>query len=109
MPHHICAFYPNDHDLKLDTSYYIKTHMPLVQEKFGPYGLKGWEVTKFGPNADGTKPSYALQTLLIWDNAECVKRAMVSPEAAIVFGDVVNFCNKQPIAMGGDVLGSTRV
>jgi hypothetical protein len=24
--------------------YYLNTHMPLVQEKWGPYGLKSWKV-----------------------------------------------------------------
>jgi hypothetical protein len=25
--------------------YYLKTHMPLVQEKWGPSGLKSWKVS----------------------------------------------------------------
>jgi hypothetical protein len=24
--------------------YYLSTHMPLVQEKWGPHGLKSWKV-----------------------------------------------------------------
>ncbi len=108
MPYHINAFYPNDEDLELDTAYYVKKHMPLVQEKFGQYGLKGWEIIEYGASQDGTKSPYAVQTVLIWESPEDVSKALASPEAKDVFGDIKNFCNKQPITMGGYVVGSTR-
>lgn len=110
MPYHVVVFYPNDEDLKLDTTYYLQTHMPMVQEKFGQYGLKGWEAVEFSPDsgADGGRIPYALQAVLIWDKAEDVAKAMSSPEAQVVFGDLANFCNKAPISMGGSVVGTTR-
>lgn len=110
MPYHVVVFYPNDDDLKLDTTYYLQTHMPMVQEKFGQYGLQGWEAVEFNRDvgADGEKAPYALQAVLIWDKAEDVAKAMSSPEAQVVFGDLANFCNKKPISMGGSVLGTTR-
>lgn len=93
--------YPNDEDLKFDMLYYMTKHMPMVQDKFGQYGLKSYEITKFENNEDGTKPSFVLQVVMIWEGPESMKKAMSSPEVGSVFGDLANFCNKQPVAMSG--------
>ena len=36
------VIYEKGTDFKMD--YYLSTHMPLVQEKWAPYGLKSWKV-----------------------------------------------------------------
>lgn len=36
------VIYEKGTDFKMD--YYLKTHMPLVQEKWAEFGLKSWKV-----------------------------------------------------------------
>ena len=102
MPFQTVVLYPNGDDLRFDMSYYLNNHLSLVQEKFGPYGLKKVEVTRFDTNEDGTKPLYVLQANLTWGSPESMRKAMSSPEVGTVFGDLPNFCNKQPVAMNGN-------
>lgn len=87
--------------MEFDISYYTTKHMPMVQDKFGQYGLEAYEVTIFENNEDGTRPSFVLQTVMVWESPEDMKKAISSPEAGSVFGDLQNFCNKQPVAMSG--------
>lgn len=39
------VIYEKGTDFKMD--YYLKTHMPLVQEKWAEFGLKSWKVRHF--------------------------------------------------------------
>ena len=104
MPFNTCVLYPNDDNLKFDMSYYLKSHLPLVKEKFGPYGLQRVDITEFGPDADGTKPRFVIQAVIVWGNQDDMSMAMASPEAGLVFGDMAHFCNVQPLAMSGNII-----
>ncbi|KAF2422160.1 hypothetical protein EJ08DRAFT_653198 [Tothia fuscella] len=103
MTVHCTVLYPNDDDATFDMKYYLATHMPLVQEKFGPFGMSGYSVLKFQNGPDGSKPQYSVQATLHFDKAESVGKA--SKEAGEpVFGDVPNFSNKSPIFLVADVV-----
>ncbi|KIX00197.1 uncharacterized protein Z518_10335 [Rhinocladiella mackenziei CBS 650.93] len=104
MPFHTTVLYPNDPDTKFDMSYYLKTHMPLVMQHFGKHGLKGYEVTEYGPGGDGAKPPYCTGCTLKWDSPDQVGAAVGSPDSKPVFDDIPNFSNKEPIFMGGAVV-----
>ncbi|KAK7893838.1 hypothetical protein LTR67_006539 [Exophiala xenobiotica] len=107
MPFHATVLYPNEDDIKFDMSYYLSTHMPLVMERFGKYGLKGYQVTDYKPGADGAKPPFCTGCTLIWDSPEDMQSAMsAGDDAGVVFGDIPNFCNKQPVLMAGSVVAS---
>ena len=41
MPTTITVLYENVDDATFDLDYYLAKHMPLVDEKFKPFGLKG--------------------------------------------------------------------
>jgi len=107
MVFHATVLYPNDDDTQFDMSYYLSKHMPLVQEKFGPHGLKGYTVTEYKPGADGSKAAFCTGCTLIWDEPAHLQAALTSPDAAAVFGDISNFTNKSPVFMGGEVLKQT--
>jgi len=101
------VLYPASADLKFDLSYYLKTHMPLVKEKWGPYGLKEWKVVQFDNSpADGSK-TYSFGAILTWEDADSVKKALGGEEAKIVFGDVQNFSNVGPLFLAGEIVGSS--
>ena len=91
----------NTADATFNLDYYLKKHMPLVREKFGPHGLKSWRVLK----ATGDKPPYSIIATLEFDTVDQFKAA-VAAEGKPVFGDVPNFSNKSPVVVIGDVVGS---
>ena len=41
-----------------DTDYYLKTHMPLVKDRWGPLGLKSAQAIKGIAKADGSALDY---------------------------------------------------
>merc|ERR1712070_1259398 len=94
------VIYEKGTDFKMD--YYLKTHMPLVQEKWGPSGLKSWKVLKFGDDAP-----YAVQATLEWGSMSDFQKA-TQDEAAMdaIMGDVSNFSNTTPKLMTGEVVAS---
>ncbi|OAL29157.1 hypothetical protein AYO20_09310 [Fonsecaea nubica] len=100
------VLYPAEEGATFDMNYYLKTHMPLVSEKWGQYGLQGWKVIQFQAAPDGTKP-YSVGALLTWETADGLKKALSSQEAQTVFGDVPNFSNKSPLFIAGDIVGSS--
>jgi uncharacterized protein (TIGR02118 family) len=107
MPFHATVLYPNEDDATFDMDYYLKTHMPLVMERFGKHGLKRWEVLQYGPGADGAKPKYSVGATLIFDTPEQLGAALSSEDAGPVFGDVPNFSNKGPVFLGGALVGTS--
>ena len=107
MPFHATVLYPNDDDATFDMDYYLKKHMPFVQESFGKHGLKRWEVLQYKPGADGAKPQYSVGATLIFDSPEAMGKAMSSEDAGPVFADVPNFSNKGPMLMGGAMVGTS--
>lgn len=107
MPVNCTILYESAPDAIFDMSYYLKTHMPLVAEKWGPYGLTGWSVLQFADGPDGSKPQYSVQATLTWENGEQVAKALGGKETEEVMEDVKNFSNKGPIFLVGNVVGSS--
>ncbi|TQN71200.1 hypothetical protein CSHISOI_04289 [Colletotrichum shisoi] len=52
--------------------------MPLIQERWGKYGVVSWSVTKFQDGADGSAPLYAFGSVVTRDNRRpdqgCLRR-----------------------------------
>lgn len=101
----ITVLYENVDDATFDLDYYMAKHMPLVDEKFKRFGIKGWRVIKAVGTPTGEKPRYSIIALLEFDAAQQFKDA-VAAEGGPVFGDVPNFSNKAPVVVIGDVVGS---
>jgi uncharacterized protein (TIGR02118 family) len=87
-------------------SYYLSTHMPLVDEKWRPQGLQSWSVIEYQPGPDGGKPDFAVAAILTFGSGEELQKAMASEGTKEVFADVPKFANVQPILLWGDVKGS---
>ena len=105
MPTTVTVLYENVADATFDLDYYMATHMPLVDERFKPYGLKGWRVLKAVGTPTGDSPAYNIIATLEFDAADQF-RAAVAAEGGPVFGDVPNFSNKSPVVVIGDLVGS---
>ncbi|EXJ83658.1 hypothetical protein A1O1_07282 [Capronia coronata CBS 617.96] len=106
MPANATVLYPAESDATFDMAYYLKTHMPLVYEKWAKYGLTGWEVIEFAPGPDGSKP-YSVAGVLHWESADNIGKAMGGEETAAVMEDVKNFSNKSPVFLIGNVVGTS--
>jgi uncharacterized protein (TIGR02118 family) len=98
------VMYPNTEDIQFNDSYYIKTHMPLVERTWKKYGLTSWRVTKFPKALDGSRSQYLIMATLEWENEESLKSALQDPGSAEVFGDIPNFSNVQPVTLAGSEL-----
>ncbi|EXJ87491.1 hypothetical protein A1O3_04451 [Capronia epimyces CBS 606.96] len=105
MPANATVLYPADSDATFDLDYYLKTHLPLVHEKWGKYGLTDWKVIQFATGADGSKP-YSVAALLTWDTIESLQKALGTEDAGVIFADVKNFSNKAPVFLLGNIVGS---
>ena len=101
----ITVLYENVDDATFDLNYYMTKHMPLVDAKFKPFGIKGWRVLKAVGTPFGGKPAYSIIANLEFDTADQF-RAAVAAESGPVFGDVPNFSNKSPVVVIGDLVGA---
>lgn len=90
---------------KFDLEYYLKCHMTLVADKWTSYGLKDWQVVRF--TADD-KP-FKIGAMFTWDNLDGATAAMKAHESKVIFDDVPNFSDKQPILLSGEIVGSWQV
>ena len=105
MPATISVMYENVDDATFDLDYYMTKHMPLVGEKFKPFGIKGWRVLKAVSGPTGEKPLYSIIANLEFDTVEQF-RAAVAAEGGPVFADVPNFSNKAPVVVMADLVGA---
>lgn len=86
--------YPTAAGTRFDTDYYRTTHVPLVVERWSPYGLV--EAKALFPVGDN--PAYHAVAMLTFRDATALAAAIGSPEAADVFGDVPKFTDIAPVA-----------
>ncbi|KAJ5177815.1 Dimeric alpha-beta barrel [Penicillium coprophilum] len=98
------VMYPNNADIQFDESYYMKSHMPLVESTWKSFGLINWHVTKFPSAFDGSRSEYLIMATLEWENEDSFKSGLQAPGAATVFGDIPNFTNAKPITLAGTEL-----
>lgn len=101
----ITVLYENVDDATFNLEYYLTKHMPLVEEKFKPFGIQGWRVLKAVGAPFGAKPAYNVICNLEFDTADQFQAA-VAAEGGPVFGDVPNFSNKDPVVVIADLVGS---
>ncbi len=101
----ITVLYETVEGSKFDLDYYMATHMPLVDEKFKPFGLRSWRVLKGVGTPFGGEAKFGIIANLEFDTAQQFKDA-VAAEGGPVFGDVPNFTNITPIVVIGDLVGA---
>lgn len=91
----VAVIYPNEQDKTFDCDYFIKNHMPLVVEKYTPFGLIKTEVdaakVKEGEQA---APYIAIGYMMF----ESTKSFMQAYKAAghEIMPDIVNFTDIEP-------------
>ena len=88
-----------------DLDYYMATHMPLVSERFSPFGLRSWRVLKGVDDQTGGAAKFSIIANLEFDTVEQFHEAAAA-EGAAIFGDVPNFTNIAPVVVISDLVGA---
>ena len=99
----IAAAYPRQAGKRFDLEYYINTHLPAVQEKFGPYGLQKIEVDQgiAGPGG-GESPFFAIG-YLYFDTLEDFQNAYAAAGADVI-KDIAIYTDVVPMIQVGEVI-----
>lgn len=100
----ITVLYPTKEGYKFDMDYYLKTHMPLVQEKWAPFGLTQYYVTDFR----GEDQPYTVQCVLVWEGGLEAFANATKAHGAEVMGDIPNFSSEQPVLLRGGVVQTLK-
>lgn len=101
----ITVLHENVDDATFDLDDCMANHMPLVDEKFKPFGLTSWRVLKAWKHHLATSRPNSIVANLEFDSADQF-RAAVAAEAGPVFGDLPDFSNKNPVVVIGDLVRS---
>ena len=97
----VSVMYPTG--AKFDTDYYLKTHMPLVKDRWGPHGLKSAQVLRGAAKPDGSAPDYQMIALLTFGSLDDFKAAGKA-HGREVFADIANFTDAQAVVQINDIL-----
>ncbi len=87
--------YPAEAGNRFDADYYLATHMPLVEQHWGPRGMTGAR-----PLIGGAGPAGRLAAMVLIDFAPGtdIGAVMADPASAPVFADVATFTDIAPVA-----------
>lgn len=86
-----------------DTDYYLKTHMPLVRDRWGPHGLKSAQAIKGVAKPDGSAPDYQMIALITFGSMDDFKTAGKA-HGKEIFSDIPNFTKAQAVVQINDVV-----
>ena len=84
--------YPGDTGTRFDRDYYVFTHLPLVLQCWGQYGLLS--CAAFFPSGDGAG-TIAIAECKFRDEA-ALRAALAAPDTPRVMADVVRFTDATP-------------
>lgn len=86
-----------------DTDYYLKTHMPLVKERWGAHGLKNAQAIKGTAKPDGSAPDYQMIALLTFGSMDDFAAAGKA-HGREIFADIPKFTSAQAVVQINDVV-----
>lgn len=99
----VTVMYPAGAQTRFDIDYYLKTHMPLVRERWTPYGLKSTQVVRGAAKPDGTAPDYQMMAFLTFGSLDDFKAAGKA-HGREVFADIANFTDVQAQVQINEIL-----
>jgi uncharacterized protein (TIGR02118 family) len=91
----VSVMYPDKKGSKFDDDYYLKTHIPLVQNRLGD-ALKRTEVYKPIGGPGGAPKTYVTVAALFFDSVADFERAF-GAHADEILGDIPNFTDIEPV------------
>jgi len=98
----VSVLYPNTEGKRFDQDYYIRKHMPMVQQTIGAY-LKGVSVEAgLGGAEPGSPPTYLMMGHLVFESLEVFQTAFGLHGQAIM-SDIPNYTDIQPVIQISEV------
>jgi len=99
----IAAAYPREAGKKFDMDYYVHTHLPMVWQKFSPYGLKKIEVDRgVEKPGGGASPFFAIG-YLYFDTLESFQKCYAAVGSGVV-GNIPIYTDVIPMIQVGEVV-----
>ena len=98
----IAAVYPRQEGKRFDMDYYIHIHLPMVQNKFAPFGLKKIEVDKGLEKPGGEKSPFFAVGYLYFDALENFRKCYNAVGAEVV-GNIPQYTDVMPMIQIGEV------
>ena len=98
----VSVLYPNSPDARFDMNYYVKKHMPMVQEKCGPPCRAIAAESGLGGGAPGTPAPYIAVGHLTFDSLAAFQQA-IGPHLGDIMADIPNYTNTQPVMQIAEV------
>jgi uncharacterized protein (TIGR02118 family) len=100
----VTVSYPNQSGARFDLDYYMKKHMPMVQERLSKFGMSGYSVSKgLGGFAPGSPAEFMITAQLKIDTLENLQAGMAA-ESAMIMADIPNYTDIQPHIQIDEVL-----
>lgn len=100
----VSVMYPQQEGSNFNLEYYLKNHMDLVKEKWGPMGMKDFYVTKgLAGGAPDQPPTYQIMAHLSFESMDALQNAM-GTHGEEVMADIPNFTDVTPVVQIGEVL-----
>jgi uncharacterized protein (TIGR02118 family) len=100
----ISVMYPGGAGATFDQDYYLKTHIPLVKERWTSLGLEKVQVVRAAATPDGSPPPYPMMALLSFRSAADFQTAAAT-HGTEIFADIPRFSNVSPIVQINDIVG----
>ncbi|MCD4483719.1 EthD family reductase [Chromobacterium vaccinii] len=98
----VSVTYPQRAGARFDFDYYLRQHMPMVQQLLGN-ALKGARVDRGLSGAEpGSAPDYVAQATLLCESTDAFQQAF-GPVAARIMGDIPNYTDIQPVIQYNEV------
>jgi uncharacterized protein (TIGR02118 family) len=92
----VSVLYANTAGCKFDMDYYLKQHMPMVQQKLGPACKRMAVEEGIAGGAPGAPPTYVAMGHLYFESADAFQSAF-APHAQAIMADIPNYTNIQPV------------
>lgn len=100
----VTVSYPNQSGARFDLDYYMKKHMPMVQDRLRKFGMSGYSVSKgLGGFAPGSPAEFMITAQLNIDTMEHLQAGMAA-ESATIMADIPNYTDIAPKIQIDEVL-----
>lgn len=106
MSFKVTILYPSKDDTTFNMKYFRENHVPRAEKIYKPMGLLKWELIDAGPRLDGQKQPFGVISILTFKDRESWVAAGKNPDLGELMNDVPNYCNTEPIFIGGELIAS---
>ena len=100
----ITVLYPNRQEAKFDLDYYLRHHMPMVMDRFGPHGMQGWRVAEITETPSGEPPAFMISAMLEFTDVDAFHAALKAAGEPVL-ADVPRFTDTSPVFLIGTLAG----